>query len=110
MPFSFLARRNGARGNKGFMPGAHYRPTTEEIHYLEAAEYGDIPTVKRLLRESKTLNVNCVDYMGQNALQLACGNEHLEVSVNNEVLNFSIGCDFDSENRLTRRVSFMSSR
>ncbi len=30
--------------------------------------------------ESKTLNVNCVDYMGQNALQLAVGNEHLEVT------------------------------
>ncbi|ELW66858.1 Short transient receptor potential channel 3 [Tupaia chinensis] len=33
-----------------------------------------------MLEESKTLNVNCVDYMGQNALQLAASNEHLEVT------------------------------
>ncbi|KAL4683999.1 hypothetical protein H8959_021693 [Pygathrix nigripes] len=33
-----------------------------------------------MLEESKTLNFNCVDYMGQNALQLAVGNEHLEVT------------------------------
>ena len=63
------------------MPGATYQPTSEEIQYLEAAEYGDIPTIGKLLAESKTLNVNCVDYMGQNALQLACGNEHLEVNI-----------------------------
>ncbi|XP_078602418.1 short transient receptor potential channel 7-like [Branchiostoma floridae x Branchiostoma japonicum] len=54
--------------------------TVEEERFLTAAEYGDIPTVRKLLEESTTLNVNCVDYMGQTALQLAVGNEHLEVT------------------------------
>ncbi|XP_078683452.1 short transient receptor potential channel 7-like [Branchiostoma floridae x Branchiostoma belcheri] len=54
--------------------------TPEEERFLTAAEYGDIPTVRKLLEESTTLNVNCVDYMGQTALQLAVGNEHLEVT------------------------------
>uniref|UniRef100_A0A4W5RIM4 Transient receptor potential cation channel, subfamily C, member 3 n=1 Tax=Hucho hucho TaxID=62062 RepID=A0A4W5RIM4_9TELE len=53
--------------------------TTEEERFLDAAEYGNIPVVRKMLEESTTLNVNCVDYMGQNALQLAVGNEHLEV-------------------------------
>jgi len=58
-----------------------FKPTREELNYLEAAEYGDIPTVRKMIEESCALNINCVDYMGQNALQLACGNEHLEVRV-----------------------------
>uniref|UniRef100_A0A8C8K4Q0 Transient receptor potential cation channel, subfamily C, member 3 n=1 Tax=Oncorhynchus tshawytscha TaxID=74940 RepID=A0A8C8K4Q0_ONCTS len=53
--------------------------TAEEERFLDAAEYGNIPVVRKMLEESTTLNVNCVDYMGQNALQLAVGNEHLEV-------------------------------
>uniref|UniRef100_A0AAR2IWJ5 Transient receptor ion channel domain-containing protein n=1 Tax=Pygocentrus nattereri TaxID=42514 RepID=A0AAR2IWJ5_PYGNA len=52
---------------------------TEE-RFLEAAEYGNIPVVRRMLEELPELNVNCVDYMGQNALQLAVANEHLEVT------------------------------
>ncbi|XP_048839417.1 short transient receptor potential channel 6-like isoform X2 [Brienomyrus brachyistius] len=51
---------------------------TEE-HFLEAAEYGNIPLIRKMLEELPDLNVNCVDYMGQNALQLAVANEHLEV-------------------------------
>ncbi|XP_053847073.1 short transient receptor potential channel 7 isoform X2 [Vidua macroura] len=54
--------------------------TAEEEHFLDSAEYGNIPVVRKMLEESKTLNFNCVDYMGQNALQLAVGNEHLEVT------------------------------
>ncbi|XP_014392599.1 PREDICTED: short transient receptor potential channel 3, partial [Myotis brandtii] len=54
--------------------------TAEEERFLDAAEYGNIPVVRKMLEESRTLNVNCVDYMGQNALQLAVGNEHLEVT------------------------------
>ncbi|CAK8697070.1 unnamed protein product [Clavelina lepadiformis] len=74
-------RRNGPRANRGscFLLGSKHHPTPEELYFLEAAEYGDIPTVGRILENMKTLNVNCVDYIGQNALQLACGNEHLEV-------------------------------
>ncbi|XP_072899373.1 short transient receptor potential channel 6-like isoform X2 [Hemitrygon akajei] len=53
--------------------------TPEEERFLDAAEYGNVPVVRRMLEESETLNVNCVDYMGQNALQLAVANEHLEI-------------------------------
>ncbi|XP_025753927.1 short transient receptor potential channel 6 isoform X1 [Oreochromis niloticus] len=51
----------------------------EEV-FLEAAEYGNIPEVRRMLEELPDLNVNCVNYMGQNALQLAVANEHLELT------------------------------
>ncbi|XP_017271945.1 short transient receptor potential channel 6 [Kryptolebias marmoratus] len=51
---------------------------TEE-KFLEAVEYGNIPEVKRLLEELPHLNVNCVNYMGLNALQLAVSKEHLDV-------------------------------
>uniref|UniRef100_A0A8C5EL73 Short transient receptor potential channel 6-like n=1 Tax=Gouania willdenowi TaxID=441366 RepID=A0A8C5EL73_GOUWI len=51
----------------------------EEV-LLEAAEYGNIPEVRRMLEELPELNVNCVNYMGQNALQLAVANEHQEVA------------------------------
>lgn len=78
----FPGRRPGARGNRGTTGIFNTRapPTTEEVKFLEAAEYGNIPTVRKMLAESTTFSVNCVDYMGQNALQLAVGNEHLEVS------------------------------
>uniref|UniRef100_UPI003AAC8727 short transient receptor potential channel 6 n=1 Tax=Centroberyx gerrardi TaxID=166262 RepID=UPI003AAC8727 len=52
---------------------------TEEL-FLDAAEYGNIPEVRRMLEELPDFNVNCVNYMGQNALQLAVANEHLEVT------------------------------
>uniref|UniRef100_A0A671WL54 Transient receptor potential cation channel, subfamily C, member 6a n=1 Tax=Sparus aurata TaxID=8175 RepID=A0A671WL54_SPAAU len=51
-----------------------------EQRFLEAAEYGNIPEVRRMLLHVPNLNVNAVDYMGQNALQLAVANEHLEVT------------------------------
>ncbi|XP_075330676.1 short transient receptor potential channel 6 [Odontesthes bonariensis] len=52
---------------------------TEE-DFLEAAEYGNTPEVRRILEELPHLNINCVNYMGQNALQLAVANEHLDVT------------------------------
>uniref|UniRef100_A0A671XYX8 Transient receptor potential cation channel, subfamily C, member 6b n=1 Tax=Sparus aurata TaxID=8175 RepID=A0A671XYX8_SPAAU len=52
---------------------------TEEL-FLDAAEYGNIAEVRRMLDELPDLNVNCVNYMGQNALQLAVANEHLDVT------------------------------
>ncbi|KAM4828199.1 short transient receptor potential channel 6 [Thomomys bottae] len=52
----------------------------EEERFLDAAEYGNIPVVRKMLEECAALNVNCVDYMGQNALQLAVANEHLEIT------------------------------
>uniref|UniRef100_A0A4W5LB12 Uncharacterized protein n=2 Tax=Hucho hucho TaxID=62062 RepID=A0A4W5LB12_9TELE len=36
--------------------------------------------VRRMVLHMPSLNVNAVDYMGQNALQLAVANEHLEVT------------------------------
>uniref|UniRef100_A0A665TQI0 Transient receptor potential cation channel subfamily C member 6 n=1 Tax=Echeneis naucrates TaxID=173247 RepID=A0A665TQI0_ECHNA len=52
---------------------------TEEL-FLDAAEYGNIPEVRRMLEELPDLNVNCVNYMDQSALQLAVAHEHLEVT------------------------------
>ncbi|KAM6987520.1 short transient receptor potential channel 6 [Tautogolabrus adspersus] len=52
---------------------------TEEL-FLDAAEYGNIPEVRRMLEQLPELDVNCVNYMGLNALQLAVANEHLEVT------------------------------
>ncbi|XP_048189448.1 short transient receptor potential channel 3 isoform X5 [Perognathus longimembris pacificus] len=73
-------RRQAVRG-PAFLFGARGPSlTAEEERFLDAAEYGNIPVVRKMLEESRTLNVNCVDYMGQNALQLAVGNEHLEVT------------------------------
>ncbi|XP_039367960.1 short transient receptor potential channel 6 isoform X1 [Mauremys reevesii] len=52
----------------------------DEERFLDAAEYGNIPVIRKTLEECTSLNVNCVDYMGQNALQLAVANEHLEIT------------------------------
>ncbi|KAF6726294.1 Short transient receptor potential channel 6 [Oryzias melastigma] len=53
-------------------------PSMTEEMFLEAAEYGNIPEVRRMLEELP--HINCVNYIGQNALQLAVANEHLEVA------------------------------
>nr|XP_033794554.1 short transient receptor potential channel 3 isoform X3 [Geotrypetes seraphini] len=74
------SRRQAVRGPAFMFHGRATSLTAEEERFLDAAEYGNIPVVRRMLEESQTLNVNCVDYMGQNALQLAVGNEHLEVT------------------------------
>ncbi|OCT97102.1 hypothetical protein XELAEV_18009325mg [Xenopus laevis] len=73
-------RRQAVRGPAFMFNNRGPNLTPEEERFLDAAEYGNIPVVRKMLEESKTLNVNCVDYMGQNALQLAVGNEHLEVT------------------------------
>uniref|UniRef100_A0AAY4DML1 Transient receptor ion channel domain-containing protein n=1 Tax=Denticeps clupeoides TaxID=299321 RepID=A0AAY4DML1_9TELE len=73
-------RRQAIRGPAYMFNERGSSLTLEEERFLDAAEYGNIPVVRKMLDESKTLNVNCVDYMGQNALQLAVGNEHLEVT------------------------------
>ncbi|KAM4709595.1 short transient receptor potential channel 3 [Discoglossus pictus] len=73
-------RRQAVRGPAFMFNNRGNNLTAEEERFLDAAEYGNIPVVRKMLEESKTLNVNCVDYMGQNALQLAVGNEHLEVT------------------------------
>ncbi|XP_016327280.1 short transient receptor potential channel 7-like [Sinocyclocheilus anshuiensis] len=73
-------RRQAIRGPAYMFNERGTSLTAEEERFLDAAEYGNIPIVRKMLDESKTLNFNCVDYMGQNALQLAVGNEHLEVT------------------------------
>ncbi|KAK0137199.1 Short transient receptor potential channel 7 [Merluccius polli] len=73
-------RRQAVRGPAYMFNERGSALTAEEERFLDAAEYGNIPVVRKMLDDSKTLNYNCVDYMGQNALQLAVGNEHLEVT------------------------------
>ncbi len=53
--------------------------TDEERVYLNAAALGDVPIVRQSLDENEVLlNVNCVDYMGRNALHLAVDSENVE--------------------------------
>ncbi|KAG7321099.1 hypothetical protein KOW79_015514 [Hemibagrus wyckioides] len=74
------SRRQASRG-AAYMFNAHPNSLTAvEERFLDAAEYGNIPVVRRMLEEIPGLDVNCVDYMGQNALQIAVANEHLEVT------------------------------
>ncbi|KAF4081160.1 hypothetical protein AMELA_G00158200 [Ameiurus melas] len=73
-------RRQAIRGPAYMFNERGTSLTTEEERFLDAAEYGNIPVVRKMLEDCKTLNFNCVDYMGQNALQLSVANEHLEVT------------------------------
>ncbi|XP_015284532.1 PREDICTED: short transient receptor potential channel 6 [Gekko japonicus] len=79
-----IVREKGRRlANRGpaYMFNDHSTSLSiEEERFLEAAEYGNIPVIRKMLEECVSLNVNCVDYMGQNALQLAVANEHLEIT------------------------------
>ncbi|XP_059176499.1 short transient receptor potential channel 7-like, partial [Physella acuta] len=50
-----------------------------EEEFLHAAEFGDIPNVKRILNDCVDLNIDCIDALGRTALRLAVKNEHLEV-------------------------------
>uniref|UniRef100_A0A3Q3DD39 Transient receptor potential cation channel, subfamily C, member 6b n=1 Tax=Hippocampus comes TaxID=109280 RepID=A0A3Q3DD39_HIPCM len=52
---------------------------TEES-FLEAVVCGNVPEVKRLLDELPDININSVNFTGQNALQLAVANERLEIT------------------------------
>ncbi|XP_036393581.1 short transient receptor potential channel 6 [Megalops cyprinoides] len=73
-------RRQAARGPAYMFSARSNSLSVMEERFLEAAEYGNIPVVRKMLEELPELNFNCVDYMGQNALQLAVANEHLEVT------------------------------
>ena len=52
-----------------------------EEEFLHAAEFGDVPTVKRIVERNRELNVDCIDALGRTALRLAVKNEHLEVGL-----------------------------
>uniref|UniRef100_A0A8C4EV29 Transient receptor potential cation channel, subfamily C, member 6a n=1 Tax=Dicentrarchus labrax TaxID=13489 RepID=A0A8C4EV29_DICLA len=73
-------RRQALRGPSYMFSATPISLSEVEQRFLEAAEYGNIPEVRRMLLHVPNLNVNAVDYMGQNALQLAVSNEHLEVT------------------------------
>uniref|UniRef100_A0A8C2X9V9 Transient receptor potential cation channel, subfamily C, member 6a n=1 Tax=Cyclopterus lumpus TaxID=8103 RepID=A0A8C2X9V9_CYCLU len=75
-----IKRRQALRGPAYMFSAPSISPSEVEQRFLEAAEYGNIPEVRRMLLQVPNLNVNAVDYMGQNALQLAVANEHLEVT------------------------------
>lgn len=75
-----VKRRQALRGPSYMFCGPLVSLSEVEQRFLEAAEYGNIPEVRRMLLHVPNLNVNAVDYMGQNALQLAVANEHLEVT------------------------------
>uniref|UniRef100_A0A667YP72 Transient receptor potential cation channel, subfamily C, member 6a n=1 Tax=Myripristis murdjan TaxID=586833 RepID=A0A667YP72_9TELE len=75
-----VKRRQALRGPAYMFSAPSTSLSEAEQRFLEAAEYGNIPEVRRMLLQMPSLNVNAVDYMGQNALQLAVANEHLEVT------------------------------
>ncbi|KAJ8303131.1 hypothetical protein KUTeg_019527 [Tegillarca granosa] len=50
-----------------------------EEEFIYATEFGDIPTVQRILENNANFNVDYTDIIGRTPLQLAVGNEHLEV-------------------------------
>ncbi|XP_038129897.1 short transient receptor potential channel 6a isoform X1 [Cyprinodon tularosa] len=77
---STVKRRQALRGPAYMFSAPLISLSDVEQRFLEAAEYGNIPEVRRMLLQIPNLNVNAVDYMGQNALQLAVANEHLEVT------------------------------
>ncbi|KAK2157984.1 hypothetical protein LSH36_179g00033 [Paralvinella palmiformis] len=53
--------------------------TDEERVYLNAAALGDGPIIRQSLEDCESrFNVNCVDYMGRNALHLAVDSENME--------------------------------
>ncbi|XP_075448555.1 short transient receptor potential channel 6 [Ascaphus truei] len=73
-------RRQANRGPAYMFSDRSTSLSMDEERFLDAAEYGNIPVVRKMMEECHSLNVNCVDYMGQNALQLAVANEHLEIT------------------------------
>ncbi|CAK9293712.1 unnamed protein product [Gordionus sp. m RMFG-2023] len=53
--------------------------TEIESRYLSAAEKGDQISLHEILQENPGLNLNCVDYLGRSALQLAVLEEQIDV-------------------------------
>ncbi|CAH1779725.1 unnamed protein product [Owenia fusiformis] len=58
----------------------HLNMLSEELEdFLYAAEFGDTPTIRRMLHDFPDIDVNASDILGRSALRLAVGNEHLEI-------------------------------
>lgn len=58
---------------------AEKEPSEEEMEFIAGARYGDLDDVKQAL-EAKKLDLDCTDYNGNTALQMAAGNGHAEVA------------------------------
>ncbi|ESO82714.1 hypothetical protein LOTGIDRAFT_108754, partial [Lottia gigantea] len=56
-----------------------FQLSTLEEDFIYAAEFGDIPTVQRILEDNLGFSVDYSDILGRTPLRLAVGNEHLEV-------------------------------
>ncbi|KAI8790079.1 short transient receptor potential channel 3 [Biomphalaria glabrata] len=52
-----------------------------EEEFLQAAEFGDIHHMCRILKEHPELDTECSDALGRTALRMAVKNEHLEASI-----------------------------
>lgn len=50
-----------------------------EEDFIYASEFGNIPSVQKILEENPSFNVGYSDILGRTPLRLAVGNEHLEV-------------------------------
>uniref|UniRef100_A0A8W8K9B7 Transient receptor ion channel domain-containing protein n=1 Tax=Magallana gigas TaxID=29159 RepID=A0A8W8K9B7_MAGGI len=75
-------RRRPGSSRLSFMSNSSMDTKTNvdlEEEFLHAAEFGDIPSVKRILDQTPEMNVDCIDALGRTALRLAVKNEHLEV-------------------------------
>ncbi|XP_055876461.1 short transient receptor potential channel 7-like isoform X2 [Biomphalaria glabrata] len=90
---SFLSGPYFQNGLQFLMGRTFAKLTDEERVFLNAAYLGDVGIVRQSLEDSveSSLNVNCVDYMGRNALHLAIDSEKLDVI---EILldNLSFNC------------------
>ncbi|XP_050397743.2 short transient receptor potential channel 7 isoform X2 [Patella vulgata] len=76
-PRSTRDKRTASRFNLGDKSAKSL--TTLEEDFIYAAEFGDIPTVQRILEDNPSFNVDFSDILGRTPLRLAVGNEHLEV-------------------------------
>ncbi|EUB57492.1 Short transient receptor potential channel [Echinococcus granulosus] len=78
-PHSVDTRRINHSGGEG--SPSRRGLTDEERVYLNAASIGDVGVIRMSLEDadsSPNFNVNCVDYMGRNALHLAVDSENIE--------------------------------
>ncbi|KAK7505654.1 hypothetical protein BaRGS_00002925 [Batillaria attramentaria] len=73
-----LRRLHRAKGHRLKSANSHLQFADVEEEFLHAAEFGDVPTVRKLLSDYPDLNVDCIDALGRTALRLAVKNEHLE--------------------------------
>ncbi|XP_054713562.1 short transient receptor potential channel 3-like [Uloborus diversus] len=59
---------------RGSLPLAQLKEEEEE--FFQEVESGDVRKVERFLNEHRNLNINCINYKGQNALQIAIKKEN----------------------------------